>query len=599
MIIISNNSRKSALAISIDIRAIAAYLTAITLCIVILIWIMQLWKADIGIPFTYYGDALLCESLIKGLVDNGWYLHNSFLGAPDGQYLYDFPVNANLDIAIMKIISVFIPNSVAIINIYFLLTFILTTILTMLVLRHFNVSYSVSILGSLLYSFVPYHFLRGIGHLTLAAYYMIPAIVMVILWASMSSDRLISLVETRSGTKRLNRKSLMMIIICLLISSSFIYYPFFSCFFLLIAGIINSISTHNKYSLLTSFILISLIILGVLANASPSIIYMLENGKNQEVAMRSPIESEIYGLKIAQLLMPINGHRIPWVAIIPNYYNNAAPLVNENQVASLGLIGSMGFLILIIWILYLICSGTNFKKYYMLNNLSVFNLYGLLLATIGGFGTVFAGLALPEIRCYNRISIFIAFFSLFAIVLILDEFSKRYVRSNTSRLLFSAFICLALAAGVFDQTSESFVPPYDSIRSEYLNDEYFIKNIEAVMPENAMIFQLPYVPFPESPPVYKMDDYSHFRAYLHSKDLRWSYGTIKGRQGDRWQRMVANMPVDDMLKALSQAGFEGIYIDTYGFEDGGTKLISEIKEVLATEPLVSDNQRFCFFEMTV
>jgi len=96
-----------------------------------------------------------------------------------------------------------------------------------------------------------------------------------------------------------------------------------------------------------------------------------------------------------------------------------------------------------------------------------------------------------------------------------------------------------------------------------------------------------------------MDDYSHFRAYLHSKDLRWSYGTIKGRQGDRWQRMVANMPVDDMLKALSQAGFGGIYIDTYGFEDGGTKLISEVKEALKTEPLVSDNRRFCFFEMTV
>jgi phosphoglycerol transferase len=119
------------------------------------------------------------------------------------------------------------------------------------------------------------------------------------------------------------------------------------------------------------------------------------------------------------------------------------------------------------------------------------------------------------------------------------------------------------------------------------------------MPENAMIFQLPYVPFPEYPPVYKMDDYSHFRAYLHSKDLRWSYGTIKGRSGDNWQRTVANMPVDDMLKTLSQTGFEGIYMDRYGFEDGGTRLISEIKQVLGTEPLVSDNQRLYFFEMTM
>jgi len=565
-----------------------------------LIWIMDLRKADIGVPFTYHGDALLCGSLIKGLIDNGWYLHNSFVGAPDGQYLYDFPVNANLDLIIMKIISIFIPNYAATINIYFLLTFILTTISTMLVLRHFNVSYSVSILGSLLYSFVPYHFLRGIGHLTLAAYYMIPAIVMVILWVSMSSpDRLISLVEIRAGTKRLNRKSLMMVVICLLISSSFIYYPFFSCFFLLIAGIINYISNNNKYSLLNSFILISIIIFGVLVNASPSIIYMYENGKNPEVAMRSPIESEIYGLKIAQLLMPISGHRISWLATVPNYYNKAAPLVNENQMASLGLIGSLGFLMLIVWILCLVCNGINLKEYYVLNNLSIFNLYGLLLATVGGFGTVFAGLVLPEIRCYNRISIFIAFFSLFAVVLLLDMLSKRYVRGNTPRLLFNAFLCLALVVGVSDQTSESFVPPYDSIRAEYLNDENFIKNIEAIMPENAMIFQLPYVPFPEYPPVYKMDDYSHFRAYLHSKDLRWSYGTIKGRQGDNWQRTVANMPVDDMLKTLSQAGFEGVYIDTYGFEDSGAKLISEIKQALGTEPLVSDNQRLYFFEMTM
>jgi phosphoglycerol transferase len=81
--------------------------------------------------------------------------------------------------------------------------------------------------------------------------------------------------------------------------------------------------------------------------------------------------------------------------------------------------------------------------------------------------------------------------------------------------------------------------------------------------------------------------------------LRWSYGTIKGRQGDNWQRTVANMPVDDMLKTLSQAGFEGVYIDTYGFEDCGTKLISEIKQALGTEPLVSDNRRLYFFEMTM
>jgi phosphoglycerol transferase len=216
-------------ALSIDIRAISAYFIAIVLSTGLLIWIMDLRSADLRIPFSYGGDALLGGSLIKGLIDNGWYLHNSYVGIPEGQYLYDFPVNANLDIIIMKVISVFGANYAMTINIYFLLTFILTTITTMLVFRHFKVSYLLSILGSLLFSFVPYHFLRGEPHLFLAAYYMIPPMIMVILWVSTSTSfLLIPSADNMAGIRLLNSKSIMCLIICVLISSTFTYYPFFS-----------------------------------------------------------------------------------------------------------------------------------------------------------------------------------------------------------------------------------------------------------------------------------------------------------------------------------------------------------------------------------
>jgi hypothetical protein len=590
-------------ALSIDIRAVAAYLMAIVLSTGLLIGIMDLRSADLRIPFSYGGDALLGGSLIKGLIDNGWYLHNSYIGIPEGQYLYDYPVNANLDIMIMKIISLFGANYAMTINIYFLLTFILTTITTMLVLRHFRVSYLLSILGSLLFSFVPYHFLRGEGHLFLAAYYMIPPIVMVILWVSTSTSfLLISSADNIAAMRLLNSKSVMCIVICVLISSAFIYYPFFSCFFLLIAGITGYISQHNKYPLLNSLILISIIILGVLVNTSPSLIYQHENGKNPEVAVRYPMESEIYGLKISQLLMPINGHRIPLLARLSSYYSNTAPLVNENSSASLGLIGSIGFLILIAWAFYRISNGSRSKAGNILNELnalSMLNLSAVLLATLGGFGSLFAYLIFPEIRSYNRISIFIAFFSLFAITLFLEEFSRKCIKGKTSRLLFNLIIGLVFVFGVLDQTSNSFVPPYASTKAIYLNDETFINNIEAIMPENAMIFQLPYMPFPEcGPKLVNMTDYSHFRAYLHSKDLRWSYGAMKGRSGDDWLRLVASMPTEDMIKTISQFGFAGIYLDSYGFEDSGAKLLSNITRILEVEPVVSDNKRLYFFDMT-
>ena len=113
-----------------------------------------------------------------------------------------------------------------------------------------------------------------------------------------------------------------------------------------------------------------------------------------------------------------------------------------------------------------------------------------------------------------------------------------------------------------------------------------------------MVFQLPYVPFPEYPQVNKMHDYDHFRGYLHSKKLRWSYGTIKNRAGDRVLQEVASLPNDEFVQALAFAGFSGIYLDRDGYEDAGVAKESELSNVLQTKPLISQNSRLVFFNLT-
>lgn len=587
----------------IYLKSIGAYAAAIILCIVMLIWVYKLWLADFYVPFQYSGDAMVMSVWIKGILDNGWYLQNDLIGAPFGHLMYDFPTTNTLDFLLIKIISVFTHDYALAINSYFLMTFPLTTLTSMLVFRHFRASYATSILGSLLFAFIPYHFLRGEAHLFLAAYYMIPPMIMVILWVFADKYLLFcSNEENRYNIYHLiNAKIIISILICLLISSTVIYYPFFSCFFLLIAGVSSSISQQKKHPLLNSLLLVSIIVAGVLANASPSLIYMHENGKNPEVAIRSPMESEVYGLKIAQIIMPIVGHRIPLLEKISGQYRSTAPLINENGIASLGFIGSIGFLILIALAFYKLSGGLRFKERCIpnhLNELSILNLSAILLATIGGFGTIFAYLLFPEIRCYNRISIFIAFFSLFAIVLLLDKLSHRYEMSKKIQLFFVMIITITLLVGIFDQTSASYVPSYNLTKAEYLNDKVFINNISMILPENAMIFQLPYAPFPEYGRIYNMDDYSHFRAYLHSERLRWSYGMMKGRPDSDWQRLIASMSPEDMIKILSQYGFSGVYIDSYGYVEGGAQLMANISQILETAPIVSENGRLYFFDMT-
>jgi hypothetical protein len=53
-----------------------------------------------------------------------------------------------------------------------------------------------------------------------------------------------------------------------------------------------------------------------------------------------------------------------------------------------------------------------------------------------------------------------------------------------------------------------------------------------------------------------------------------------------------------MVNILSFTGFNGIYLDSYGYADDGVKVISELSNVLETKTLVSANARLYFFDMT-
>jgi phosphoglycerol transferase len=141
------------------------------------------------------------------------------------------------------------------------------------------------------------------------------------------------------------------------------------------------------------------------------------------------------------------------------------------------------------------------------------------------------------------------------------------------------------------------MPPYQELKADFNSDATFVRKIEATVPSHTMIFQLPYIPFPESPPVNRMVDYDHLRGYLHSKDLCWSYGAMKGSKVDRWQRDTAGKPTEEMLSKLRAAGFGGIYIDRFGYADGGVRLESELARALNATPLVSPNQRLLFFSL--
>jgi phosphoglycerol transferase len=126
-----------------------------------------------------------------------------------------------------------------------------------------------------------------------------------------------------------------------------------------------------------------------------------------------------------------------------------------------------------------------------------------------------------------------------------------------------------------------FLPPFagEDIRqvSAAVNsDRIFAEEMEATLPRGGMVFQLPVMDFPESP-ADGISAYDHFRPYFYTQDLRYSFGSDKGRARDAWQRVVAGMPPAQQVAALERYGFAGIYINPAGYPDGGAALLAQFK----------------------
>jgi phosphoglycerol transferase len=222
-------------------------------------------------------------------------------------------------------------------------------------------------------------------------------------------------------------------------------------------------------------------------------------------------------------------------------------------------------------------------------------LSAVLLGTIGGFGSLFALLVSPVIRTYCRLNVFIAFISLFAFALASDRF-MRFLRFSGPRIRW-AVLLFVLAMGLYDEASIYAVPAYDEVKADYSSDAWLIHQVEDLVPAEAMIFQLPFQSFPDAPSVQRLESYDLVRPYLHSRSLRWSFGSMRGREGEAWHRDVSALPTADMLRTIKSAGFAGVLIDRFGYVDQATALERDIGAALGAPPLVSANQRLSFFKL--
>lgn len=562
---------------------------------VMMFYLMDLGNFNLCIPMQYEGgDDMGVLVNAKQFTEQGWNMTSDRLGAPFTVQYYDFTSSMmhNVGLFIMKIFAVMTGNAAAAMNLTYLSIYFMAGIISYFVMRNMKINCWINALASSVFALSPYMLYRNIGHIVLTECYFIPLSILICLWIYERDD---VLVPDRNFFKR-KINYVVLLFTFLIANNGIAYYPFFTCFIFLVTAISKLMKTGKIRQGLRGVIATIMVCFFVVLSILPGKIYTFVNGANPTALERTSFqESELYGMKIAQLFMPINGHGVYGKYI--EYYNENAFLVTENITSYLGIIGMVGFAILILCIF--VKKDSLLKK--RLGFLSELNIMMVLLGTIGGIGAMFAFFISPLLRGYNRISIFIEYVAILAVALCMDRLvevinAKKVLKGVLIYIVYGVF-GLACIFSIWEGCPEFATPPYDTIREEYASDKDFVERIENQLDEGAMIYQLPYHEYPEFGPVNDMWDYHPYVGFVHSDTLRWSYGSIKGREEDTWNKNVSEMSYGDMVKYLKEQGFAGIYVDRRAYlDDEFAELKTGLEGAVGGSFISSDNGNLYFIK---
>jgi phosphoglycerol transferase len=375
-----------------------------------------------------------------------------------------------------------------------------------------------------------------------------------------------------------------------------IYDSFFGCYLFAVGALIAYMSRRKKEELVAAALVIAVTCFGAFIMITPSLLYWHQHGKSAIPEYKFAGDSEVYGLKVRHLLTPNREHPIGIFREVADKLDKARfPNENENATSRLGSVGALGFVFLVCWGLAGMVSGGQVGRP-VVRASAALTFGAVLLATVGGLSSIFAALVSPEVRGYNRIVVFISFFCLTAFAPLL---SRGFVWLKQHRADGITLACLAggfAVLGVVDEAAPAQYLDYHGRRATWAADEKFVSSIEAQLPPNSMVFQLPHTDFPvEAQLPGKMQMYDQARPYIHSKTLRWSWGGFPGRQGE-WSRSIAGLPPERMLIALSCAGFSGIWIDEFGYPPGASPL-RQLMAATSQSPMWNPENRIAFIDI--
>jgi len=405
--------------------------------------------------------------------------------------------------------------------------------------------------GAVAFACSPYIFYRSLSHLALSLYWHIPLDILVIGWCF-----------RRHGLFLRSRRFAFSLAVALAAALFNVYY---AALFVQLLGLSALTQlARGAWRRAAAPLLLSAALVGLFALESlGTLLYPREHGRNLVAVHRTYGDLERYALKPIELALPLPGRGLlHYGDLAEGYWENARGEVGS---AYLGLAAIAG----LAWLLGgPLAASIRGRPVFVPPALGAVA-WILVFSVAGGINGVLGSLGVVLFRGTNRYSIWL---TAIALLFLVGRLSRAaWSRRRPARWAPAAFALLAL----LDQAPSLLRPGSAADQRQAMEkDRAFAEHVEASLSGRPMLFMLPVLEFPEGGSIRQMLDYEHFRPYLFTSRVRYSYGTDKGRSREAWQRRVGAMLPAKMVDRLEGYGFSGIIVDRRAYADGGQSLLS-------------------------
>ncbi len=531
---------------------------------------------------------------------------DSTLGYPFGMNLRYYPTADVLQNFLGGVVAAITGSTFFGLNFVYAISFPVAALAALWVLRLVGLRGPLAVVLALAYTTLPWHWLRS-EHVYLATMYSAAMAVGLAIVVGSGG------VEERLRRKGWLRGGLPLLGVCVVIGLSGIYYACFAVLLCVVALVFRVCRGASWRSVGIAGMPVVGVIGALGAALLPAVLYSSSHPALGSVAGRIPFESIQYSGVLALALLPSPMSRMPGMGPVNELVQTAYTSGSVSPSSGVVWFGNAGSILSASAILFILVGVVVLARRSSRSGMAATwrdpdvhgadlpLLVGLCAVVVlflvpWGLNFLFANFVTAQLRGWDRL-LPVLFMLVFAMAGVVWRAVVRRPRAWTAWVL----VAVSSVVLVFDGAVSYrgwFGDMATTGEQELVAGRAYADAVNTAVPARCGVLQLPYVDYPEVPPVVGLDAYAHFSAALTNTDKLWSFGAMKQTFSSAWADVLESRVDTQAVDDLRDAGFCLVHVDLRGFTSSdGAAVMAQLSGLLGAPVATGHDGQWVAYEL--